>query len=480
MYKYYNQAQKLFIILDEDTNFPKGSFIRFLNDFIEEQIDTKPFEIKRKNNNGGAPAKHVKMMLKIIFYAFSQGIYSMRKIASKFLSCHTAFIYLSGYQTVNHSTLSRFINYYLSEIQDIFTKILYITNNLGYVTKNLIAIDGCKIKANASKKFTGNYAIFEKKKKTYEKMIAKLLERANRIEDSSFDKDKEIKNIGRLKNNYENSLKKINSFLKDCDDKNKKVNLTDKDSCLMEKDNKYFSGYNCQTAVNEHGLIAMNDVVSNASDRGITEEMVMAVNDNLKDSGIPETKNINYLMDKGYHDSEAIGNLIKKSFDIYIPFHKRKALDNSKNVTTTHCKIWKSGSNCFLECPGGRVFEQIKVSLDGGNYFYKFYVRREGCKDCKYCNKCIDLVKKQKRFVVKKEVFDNLKELNHLREKMDIPFNKDIYNKRLGTVEPVFGTICEHRGFKKFLVRGIEKVQTQWNMVCSSFNLRRLFKLIYS
>ncbi len=39
-------------------------------------------------------------------------------------------------------------------------------------------------------------------------------------------------------------------------------------------------------------------------------------------------------MDKGYHDSEAIGNLIKKSFDIYIPFHKRKALDNSKNVTT--------------------------------------------------------------------------------------------------------------------------------------------------
>jgi hypothetical protein len=132
-------------------------------------------------------------MLKIIFYAFSQGIYSMRKIASKFLSCHTAFIYLSGYQTVNHSTLFRFINYYLSEIQDIFTKILYITNNLGYVTKNLIAIDGCKIKANASKKFTGNYAIFEKKKKTYEKMIAKLLERANRIEDSSFDKDKEYK-----------------------------------------------------------------------------------------------------------------------------------------------------------------------------------------------------------------------------------------------------------------------------------------------
>ena len=224
MYKHYDNNQKIFVVLDEDSNFPKDSFTRFLNDFIEEQVDTKPFELKRKNDKGGAPAKHVKLMLKVVFYAFSQGIYSMRELASKYLSDNVHFIYLSGYQAVDHSTLSRFINYYLSEIQDILTKTLYVTNNMGYVTKNLIAIDGCKIKANASRNFTGNFTTFQKRKKTYEKMIANLLERSIRMEENESinNKEKERKNIKRLKTNYENSLNKIDAFLKDCDDVKKK------------------------------------------------------------------------------------------------------------------------------------------------------------------------------------------------------------------------------------------------------------------
>jgi hypothetical protein len=246
----------------------------------------------------------------------------------------------------------------------------------------------------------------------------------------------------------------------------------------LEKDGKYFSGYNCQAGVNEHGLITMNTVVNKSTDRNITEDMVMAVDNNLRESGLSETENINYLMDKGYHDSEAIGNLTRKSFNIFIPFHKRKSLENSKNVTSTHCRIWKDEGKCFLECPGKRRFEQSKLSLDRGNYFYKFYVDKGGCKGCNYSYKCIDIVKKQKRFNVKKEVFDNLQELNALREKMKS--QKDIYNKRIGIVEPVFGTITEHRKFRRFLVRGKEKVKTQWSMICSSFNLRRLYSLIYS
>ena len=83
MYGHYDNSQQLMVVLNENANFPKGSFVRFLNDFIEEQVDTKPFENKRKNGEGGAPAKHVKLMLKVIFYAFSQGIYSMRELASK-------------------------------------------------------------------------------------------------------------------------------------------------------------------------------------------------------------------------------------------------------------------------------------------------------------------------------------------------------------------------------------------------------------
>ena len=86
----------------------------------------------------------------------------MRELSGEYLEKHIDYIYLSGNQIGHHSILSCFINYYIDEIKEIFAVILYIANNMGYVSKQLVDIDGCKIKANASKKFTGNYENFLK------------------------------------------------------------------------------------------------------------------------------------------------------------------------------------------------------------------------------------------------------------------------------------------------------------------------------
>ena len=95
----------------------------------------------------------------------------------------------------------------------------------------------------------------------------------------------------------------------------------------------------------------MNTVVSKASERDITEEMVMAVNNNLIESGLSETTDINFLMDKGYHDSEAIGNLTRKSFNIFIPFHKRKALENSKKLQVLTARSGSMRINAIWNVP---------------------------------------------------------------------------------------------------------------------------------
>jgi len=57
------------MVSDEETNFPKGSFIRYLNDFIEVQVNTKPFENKRKNNNGDAPVRNKLVKCMNAFYS---------------------------------------------------------------------------------------------------------------------------------------------------------------------------------------------------------------------------------------------------------------------------------------------------------------------------------------------------------------------------------------------------------------------------
>jgi hypothetical protein len=432
-------------------------------------------------------------MLKVIFYGISQGIYSMRMIADKYIPYHLDFIYLSGYNTVDHSTLSRFINTYGDEIIEIFTRTLYISHNMGYVTKELVAIDGCKIKANASKKFTGNYKSFQKRKETYKKMIRNLLARMERVNErekrgdiSKYKVKKEKQRIERLKRSYTYALKRVEDFIESVEEDEDKaktdrqVNLIDRESGLMEKDNKYFQGYNCQAAANDYGLIIYNDVTGTASDRGLTEEMMRATINRLEETGIEEERirGYSYLMDKGYHDSESIGNMMRDGYNVLIPFHETKDIDSSSKITSSHCKLSKDKDTCILECPGGLKAESDKAIKDRDNYYYKFFFYKAQCKGCKYYEKCSGLVKKEKKFSIKREIFANLKELDELRLYMKDKDIKDKYNKRMGIVEPVFGTIA-NRGFKTFLVRGIEKVKCQWSMLSTAFNLRRLFRLQY-
>ena len=490
-YQEYNQEQNYFIPIDQDINFPDGSFVRFVNDFIDKNTDMEIFEKKRKNDKVGAPAKHAKMMIKVIFYGLSQGIYSMRMIAGKYIPYHLDFIYLSGYQTVDHSTLSRFINTYREEIIEIFTRTLYITHNMGYVTKELIAIDGCKIKANASKKFTGSYKSFQRRKETYKKMIKNLMERLERVnareEKAGITKEevkKEKERIGRLERSYKYALRRIEKFMEEIEGEERKeegqVNLIDRDSGLMEKDNKYFQGYNCQAAVNDYGIIMHNDVSGKSTDRGLTEEVVKGSIEKLKGTGIgeEELEGYSYLLDKGYHNSELIGKIMREGYEVLIPFPEKKGIGKSRKVLSGHCKISKKGKVCEIECPGGLKAESDEAKKDRDNYFYKFFFYKEQCGGCKYYEKCSGSVKKEKKFSIKREIFDNLKELNELRKKMKDKDKKDKYNKRMGIVEPVFGTIS-NRGFKTFLVRGIEKVKCQWSMLSTAFNLRRLFRLQY-
>lgn len=487
-YESYEQDQKFLVAFDQETNFPPGSFQRFLNDFIEEHVDLEVFAAKRHNDYYGAPAKHAKMMLKVIFYAFSIGIYSMREIVRRYLSSHIDFIYLAGYSTADHSTFSRFITMYQDEIIAIFTKTLFIAHNMGYVSKELVAIDGCKFKANAAKRFTGTAATFAKKKVSYEKMVRNLMERAQRIKEREDERaitkqeaKREYEKIERVKNGYENVIKRIDTFLEECkiQEKKEQVNLIDPDSKMMEKEHKYFQGYNCQAATTEHGIIAANDVINISSDRTVAEAMVRKTSEELMKVGMTyaETKEIPYLMDKGYHNSKLIGNLMRDEFQVLIPSFVQESAEKSKRIHSKQCKLRKEGEECILECPGGLVLRSKGAVKVKDIYIHRFFVNKKQCGGCPYRAKCADLVKKDKYFEVIKEVFDNLKELDELRELMKNPAHKDKYHKRLGTAEPVFGTLKSARGFDSFFVRGLAKVKQRWSMLCTAFNLRRLYSL---
>lgn len=497
-YKSYTQNQVFLIPFDVNINIPEGTFIRFLNDFFDKHIDVKVFEKKRNNDFGGKPAKHCLMMLKIIFYSFSMGIYSMRELSKNYLMKHIDFIYLSGNQYVDHVTLSRFLNLYKEEIIEIFTRTVYVANNLGYIKKDLIAIDSTMIRANASIKFTGNKEIFEKKKPIYKKMINNLLERSEDLdkEESKREKKsvkKEKENIERTKKNYENALEKIEDFIKTEEGKEaneekpskKQMNLTDSDSNLLVKGNKIMQGYRCHSGVNETGIMVSSEVIKDKTDNVLLEPMIRKTKESLLNSGIKESEilEISYLADKGYANSEQIGTLSREGYDLYIPliFDYEKKIKGNEKITIRHCRIVKKEKTFHLTCPGGQEIENHKKIRQNKKWHddkYQFYPDNDKCKKCNYRSQCYELLKsKLKTFVLCKKVADNFDELEQIRMKMKSKKGRRKYHKRFFIGEFGFGIIKEQMRFKKFLVRGLDKVTVHWKMVNAVFNMKRIWAL---
>ncbi len=483
-YKTYTQEQTFLIPFDVDINIPERSYTRFLNDFFDKHVSMGIFESKRKNDFCGKPAKHCIMMLKIIFYSFSLGIYSMRELSERYLMKHIEFIYLSGNQFVDHSTLSRFINLYKEEITEIFAKTVYIANNLGYIRKSLLAIDSCPISANASRKFTGNSKIFKKKKEIHKVMIKNLLKRTEKLKEEEDEKEREKnkKNIKRLRKSYENTLEKIENFLEEAEERveqkrEKQVNLTDKDSGLIKKGEKYIQGYNCHIGTDEGGIIIATEVTGNAADKTKLKKMVKESEKSLKKAKIEDKKikGIEFLLDKGYRNNKELVGLIQEGYNINIPLKAyEQDVEEGKKITNENCKLYTKEEKKYLECPGKQEIEGRKAKR---GEIYKFTARGSVCRKCKYTKQCYGLLKGRKIFEVSAEVYDNYNELEEIRKKQTTWEGRNKYNKRFWLGEYPFGVITEQMKFKKFLVKGINKVKTHWNMACTVFNLRRVWVL---
>lgn len=249
-YREYNPEQTYFTIIDPKDIKDHNPLLLAIHSFMEEHVSIEPFSEKINNDLGGASAVHPKMMLKILFYSYAHGIYSSREMEDR-LRWDPNYIYLSANQKVDHSTICNFILQYEKEIKDLFPKLLYVMARLGYVTMDFVAVDGTKIRANASKKFTGDIKEFKEKRKRIEKKIEQILHHTTDEELSERYRIRKLNKLDSLKREKE----RIEAFLAAVEDKEdkeeigkRKINLTDPDARLVKDQDTKYMGYNCQVA----------------------------------------------------------------------------------------------------------------------------------------------------------------------------------------------------------------------------------------
>lgn len=208
-YKPDLSCQSKFVPIDFAQQILPGTFESALSHIVDKHLDLTTFDDWYNNDNGGAPAYPPSVMLKIILFGYSSGLVSSRRIAQ---ACETniTFMSLSGDEQPHYTSIASFISKMKDKIEPLFTQVLMICDKEGLIGRNMFAIDGCKIKSNASKEWSGTFEELERKQRKLQRASQRIIARHQAQDGLNED---EVQHDLKQKQKLDDSANKISAFL---------------------------------------------------------------------------------------------------------------------------------------------------------------------------------------------------------------------------------------------------------------------------
>jgi transposase len=460
--------EQLYLLPPSINEYVSEKHLVRLIDSIVNEIDCSLLE--EKYSEMGQKSYSPTLMLKIWIYSYCIGIYSGRKIAAK-CETDTAYMFLACRYQPDFRTINDFRKDNISFFNDLFVTLLKVCKELGMAEIGTIAIDGTKVRANASTLRSKDKEGYEKWKTNIEKTIASLHEKADKInaeENKTYGKkrgdelEKKILCKIKLKHKIERILKR---YEEEKIDATQKINLTDEDAKLMKSKGRIETNYNCQGGVNMDGVLAGQYVTTSANDKEELLPMVEQVESNVQE------KPVNVLADSGYASYESYEKIEQKNIIVYMPDQEyMNSKRNSEKIDTYGQSNFKYNKekDCYT-CPQGKElpYKGIYVN-EKKKQKSNVYICKE-CPNCQLREKCT----KGKYRSIYREVREHLK--LQARKRLDSPHGKEIYQKRMHTIEPIWGDIKFNRNFKMFSLRGKVKVTGEFSLISSANNILKIY-----
>lgn len=416
----YEPDQQLLLPPSLQEWVPENHLARFISDVVDT-LDLSEVE-SAYTEERGYPPYHPVMMVKLLLYGYCTGIYSSRRIASE-LTDSVAFRFLAAGNEPDFRTISDFRKRHGVALRNLFDQVLRVCREAGLVKLGRVAIDGTKVKANASKHKAMSYGRMKEKETALQREVREILARAEQIdreEDRKYGSDKRGDELPAELARRESRLKKIReakaaleaearekaeSEGKDPDDTKPpdkaQRNFTDPESKIQKTNDGYVQGYNAQVAVDDvFQIIVAQHVTPTSPDVNQLEPAIEAIESAL--DARPDA----VLADAGYWSEANVELLESKGVEAFIATKRQK-----------HGEIVPS--------PRGRAPKTMTV--------------RE-----------------------------------RIARKLRTRRGKRAYARRKVIVEPVIGQIKQARGFRQFLRRGLERVSQEWALVCTAHNLLKL------
>lgn len=396
-------------------------FVSDLVDHLDLSAITSVYEAEER----GYPPYHPVMLTKVLVYGYCVGVFSSRRIQRRLLE-DIPFRVLAAGNTPDFRTIADFRKTHLAALQGFFEQVLHLARELGAVRVGRVALDGTKVKANASKHKAMSYDRMGEKQRQLRAEVKELLaqaEAADAAEDAEYGAHRRGDELPAELQRRESRLKRIREAKRVLEarakdaaaaagqaadtakpDPKAQYNFTDPESRIMKGPDGFVQAYNAQIAVDDQQLIIGQAVTQETNDKRQLMPMIATIE---AQSGITPTQ---LLADAGYCSDENLAAIATTPIDAYISTRKQKHGERPG------------------PCPRGPL-PLTATRVD------------------------------------------------RMSRKLHRKAGAAIYAARKAIVEPVFGQIKQARGFRQFLLRGIEKVQGEWSLVCTTHNILKLYRL---
>ena len=414
----YDQDTLLLMPLSVRDWVTPDSLPAFMSDLVDG-LDLAPF-LAAHDEPRGMPPYHPALMLKVLLYGYATGVRSSRRIEER-LRCDVGFMSLAGQARPDHKTISEFRRRHLAAFSALFLDSLRLCQGAGMVRLGTVALDGTKLKANASRHKAMSYGRMPEREAQLEAEVRRILDEAEAVDaaedalhgDARGDelpealrtREGRLRAIRAAKATLEAEVRERTGDPDALPDPKAQRDFTDPDSRIMlSKPDGFIYGYDAQAVVDDgHQVIVATGLTTDATD----SRSLPTLTDQVEANTGRRPKRL--LADAGYQSDEDLAHLEARGIDAYIAVRRERH------------------SAPPVAAPRGRIPKGLT---------------RRG----------------------------------RMARKLATKRGRARYARRKVIVEPVFGQVKEAGGFRRFHLRGTVKVSAEWQLVCAVHNLGKLFR----
>ena len=398
-----------------DEFLPNDHLCYFVRDLVVESLDLKSIYASY-HPTIGKPAHNPDMMLAILLYSYCRGVFSSRKIAQACIERLDYKAILGSSLAPDFRRICEFRKRHFGALKCLFIQVLELCRHAGMVKLGHVAIDGTKIRANASKHKAMSYGRMNQTTKRLRQEVEDWLAKANAVdqsEDSEFGEDSSGQTMPPWCRDKQERIKKIRQAKKALEERAKsndddddppskpgskdQINFTDAESRIMPTKDGFQQCYNAQAAVDAGSQVI---VAISVTEQTNDKKQLVPMLDQIKENTGRQATEVS--ADNGYCSDENLKAMNRRRINGYIATGRQK---HEKKSATRSSKI-------------SRIAIMTKKLKQGG-YRSRYRLRKQ-------------------------------------------------------TVEPVFGQIKFARGFRQFLTRSLKNVTGEWDLICISHNILKL------